>query len=396
MKYVLALSVILIACGAGVWYFNENEKARQAELARQKELDRIREEERLEKQRAEDERIRKERMEALAKDDAVLLLQKYVSRQEAQLKTELEECRIKRQVIALDQQSLSDELVALEKEEERKAADAKRRNIKRREQNERVDALLSSPVLNRLALTYMGEDLSAARARFRSHVGNVIKLHEEGNARLAANKKKLTDAIAAADKETDRLILQTHEEGKRTYGSIQARIGAMRNRVDDLRSKVEKLKKKSRSVKLSQWEERDLDRWTRDLEVAEAQLASDENSLGLGGVSLMHVKATMAETKARRTADTALNEKEDEDVAVLKDISFEGDVFVLATGYEERSLGMIRAALKQAGDALDGQIGQIESKLKYLSEVPANMDFLSSAEVEELRKKVSRRLVDDF
>ena len=133
-------------------------------------------EERAEKARQEDERIRKERMAALAKEDAVLMLQRYVTREENNLKDTIEECKLKLQSVDVDQQSLSDEQLALEKEEELKPADARKRKVKRRDGNERVGALLRSPTLNRLANSYLGEDLSDDLAKFKSHIRNSMPI----------------------------------------------------------------------------------------------------------------------------------------------------------------------------------------------------------------------------
>lgn len=190
MKYFFVILGLGLVGGGFFYYITENEKAAAAEAYQRELAERAREEERQAKQKIEDERIRKERMANLAKEDAVRLLQKYIAKQEDQLKSTVEECQIKIKMIEVDQASLSDELVALEKEEEAKAKDAVRRKVKRRDKNDRVDALLASPTLNRLAQTYTGEDLSAMRAEFRSRMGNMIKIHDDGAKKLAENRKK--------------------------------------------------------------------------------------------------------------------------------------------------------------------------------------------------------------
>ena len=221
----------------------ENRKQREEAYQRQ-ELERQREKEQMEKARQEDERIRKERMEALAKEDAVLMLQRYITREESNLKDTIEECKLKLQSIDIDQKSLSDELIALEKEEELKAADAKKRKIKRRDQNERVDALLSSPTLNRLANTYLGEDLSALRAEFRGHIGTLTKMSDEKTRRYAQNREKYQKSIAESDAEVTRLT----ENATRKLGEARARLNAnvevIRSRVERLRGSIAKLEKK--------------------------------------------------------------------------------------------------------------------------------------------------------
>ena len=200
MKWV-ALIIAFMLVGVGIFgYLDHNARIARAEAAARAERERQLERERAEQKRRDDEKVRAERRAALAKEDAVYMLQKYVSRQEAQAKEDLGELKLKLQAVEIDQRSLSDELVALEKAEEARAADAKRRKIERREQNERVEALLRSPVLNRLALAYLGEDFSAMRAKFKSSVGTRIKLREKTSQRLAANRKKLDEALTEAER----------------------------------------------------------------------------------------------------------------------------------------------------------------------------------------------------
>ena len=396
MKWV-ALIIAFMLVGVGIFgYLDHNARIARAEAAARAERERQLERERAERKRLDDEKVRAERRAALAKEDAVYMLQKYVSRQEAQAKEELGELKLKLQAVEIDQQSLSDELVALEKAEEASAADAKRRKIERREQNERVEALLRSPVLNRLALAYLGEDFSAMRAKFKSSVGTRIKLREKTSQRLAANRKKLDEALTEADKEVSDLITKAQSKSADTAGNIRARVNASRARVADLRKKVDKLRAKEKSTHLSQWDEKNLERWSRDLAIAEAQLASDENSLGLSEVDEMHMKATMAEARARQRADVAIVTKQEDDDEAIKDEMFEGDVYAMASDYENNSLGLVRAAIMQAKMRLEADVATLEKKLKLLGETPSNLDILNADEVNALRETISRKLVSGF
>lgn len=396
MKWV-ALIIAFMLVGVGIFgYLDHNAKIARAEAAARAERERQLERERAERKRLDDEKVRAERRAALAKEDAVYMLQKYVSRQEAQAKEELGELKLKLQAVEIDQRSLSDELVALEKAEEARAADAKRRKIERREQNERVEALLRSPVLNRLALAYLGEDFSAMRAKFKSSVGTRIKLREKTSQRLAANRKKLDEALTEADKEVSDLITKAQAKSADTAGNIRARVNASRSRVADLRKKVDKLRAKEKSTHLSQWDEKNLERWSSDLAIAEAQLASDENSLGLSEVDALHMKATVAETRARQRADVAIVTKQEDDDEAIKDEMFEGDVYAMASDYENNSLGLVRAAIMQAKMRLEAEVVTLEKKLKLLGETPSNLDLLNADEVNALRETISRKLVSGF
>ena len=388
---ILALGLL----GGGIFYMvsEENRKQREEYYQRQ-EIERQREKEQMEKARQEDERIRKERMEALAKEDAVLMLQRYITREESNLKDTIEECKLKLQSIDIDQKSLSDELIALEKEEELKAADAKKRKIKRRDQNERVDALLSSPTLNRLANTYLGEDLSALRAEFRGHIGTLTKMSDEKTRRYAQNREKYQKSIVESDAEVTRLT----ENATRKLGEARARLNAnvevIRSRVERLRGSIAKLEKKAKLTTLNQNEKNELRSFREQLNIAEAQLTSAEATAGLGSANKAHLDVTVAETKARRTADTALSVRVDDDNAVEAEANREIAIFNAVSQYKSRSLDRIRAAMQQAAFAVSERKSLAEKKMRYLAGSINNLDMLNSKEVEALRKRIAKELAD--
>ena len=400
MKYFWMLLALGIIGGAAFYYITENEKKEKAEAYR-RELERqAKEEERIEKQRIEDERIRKERMANLAKEDAVRLLQRYIAKQETQLRDEIEECRIKLKMVDVDQTSLSDEIAALEKEEDAKAKDAKRRKIFRRDKNDRVDALLASPTLNRLARSYTGEDLSALRAEFRSRMGNVIKIHEDGARKMAENRKKYNEAMKAADEDLDSKTRIASAKLKAASKDIESEIPQLEKRLEELNDKLGKLetkdlKAKSGGPKLTHWERDDLKRYQSQRDIVMEQLSSRKSTSGLSSANLSHMEVTMAETAARRKADAAIDIKEEADVQVLKDMTFEGDVFNLAVQYENRSLDRIRAAMTQVKSNWADKLSVAEKKLKFLSASSGNMDFLNAEEVEKVRSRIAGKIADD-
>ena len=400
MKYFWMILALGIVGGGFFFYVTENEKAAKAEAYRRELAQQAKEEERLAKQRLEDERIRKERMANLAKEDAVRMLQKYIAKQEEQLKETIEECKIKIKMIDVDQASLSDELAALEKEEEAKAKDAKRRKVERRGKNDRVDALLSSPTLNRLAQTYTGEDLSAMRAEFRSRMGTMIKIHDDGAQKLADNRKKYREAINQADADVDAKTRAASAKLTAARRDIEQGIPQLESRLKALEEKLrlleaKDLKSKSGGAKLTQWERLDLTRYQSQRDIVMEQLASRKSTSGLGGANAAHMEVTMAETSARRKSDAAIVEKEESDVQVLKDMSFEGDVFNLAVSYENRSLDRVRSAIVQARNLMNEKLAVAQRKLAFLSSSSVNMDFLNAEEVEKVRSRIAGRIADD-
>ncbi len=400
MKYFWMILAMGIVGGGFFYYITENEKAAKAEAYRRELEQQAKEAERLAKQRIEDERIRKERMANLAKEDAVRMLQKYIAKQEEQLRETIEECEIKIKMIDVDQASLSDELVALEKEEDAKTKDAQRRKVKRRDKNDRVDALLASPTINRLAATYIGEDFSAMRAEFRSRMGNMIKIHDDGAKKLADNRKRFKDALTAADAEVDAKARVASEKLAAARRDIEQGVPQLEDRLAALEEKLKKLEEKdlkamSGGPKLTPWERDDLKRYQSQRDVVMEQLSSRKATAGLGGANAAHMEVTMAETSARRKSDIAIVEKEESDVQVLKEISFESDVFNLAVSYENRSLDRVRNAIMLARSQWSDKLDVAKKKLEFLSSSSGNMDFLNAEEVERVRKRIAGRIADD-
>ena len=394
---ILSLGIV----GGGLFFMVDRsrkaeraEAYRRAELARQKEeeQERVRQEER----RREDERIRKERMEAVAKEDAILFLNRYVDREKQRLRDTIEECKINLQMIDVDQRSLSDEQMALEKEEEKKAADAKRRGIKRRDKSERVDALLSSPTLNRLAATYLGEDLMSMRAKFRSHVGNLTKMNDEKTRRYAENRKKYQQTIKDSDEKVNRLTREATRQLEDARARLGSNVASLRSKVADLRKRIEKLEAQEKRTTLNMNEKKNLDSWRVQLDIAEAQLASAEATEGLGGANKAHLDVTVAETAARRTADTALSVRQDDDNAVEAEANREIAIYNAASQYENNSLDRIRDAIQHRRNAIADKMETAKANLQYLDSAVANVDLLKAEEIDNLRKTVTKRLMGDF
>jgi len=390
---VLALGI----CGGGIFYIVcENNRKDREEAYRRAQVERQCEEERQEKQRQEDERIRKERMSALAKEDAILMLQRYITREESGLKDTIEECKLKLQAIDIDQKSLSAELTALEKEEELKSADAKRRKVKRRDKTERVDALLSSPTLNRLADTYLGEDLSAIRAKFRSHLKNLTQMSDEKTRRYAENKAKYQKTIEDSDAEVTRLTERASQQLSEARKNLGENSAVIRRRLEGYLAEMAKLDAKKKRTTLNMNEEKRLTQLSELLVPAtEAQLTSAEATEGLGTANKAHLDVTAAETKARRTADNALSVRMDDDNAVEAEINREIAIFNAASDYEVMSLGRICDAMKQRRMTVADRMSVAEKKLKFLAESVNNLDMLNADEVEALRKRIAQKLSDD-
>ncbi len=396
MRLFYIILAFAICGGIAFHMISEENRKRRAEEYQRAEIEREREEARMEKARQEDERIRKERMAALAKEDAVMMLQRYVSREESNLKDTIEECKLKLQSIDVDQQSLSNELLALEKEEALKAADAQKRKVKRRDANERVEALLRSPTLNRLANSYLGEDLSDDLAKFKSHIGNLTRISDEKTKRYAKNREKYQKTIEANDAEVDRLGREASAKLLEARAKLNANVNVARRRVEDLRGKVAKLEKKASLTTLNRDEKEKLRSWREQLHIAEAQLISAETTANLGTANKSHLDLTFAETKARRAGDTALSIRMDDDNAVEAEMNREVDIYNAVKIYETRSLDRIRGAMQRSRTVIAERLSAAEKKLKYLTGAIANLDMLNAEEIEALRKSIAERLSEDM
>lgn len=389
MKNVL-LVIVLCAAGAwAFWYTTENAKQERRERAQQQRDERIRQEAREAAQRSEDERIRKERMSAVAKEDAVKLFVRYVEREEDRLKDFIEESKLRLETISVDQQSLSDELVILGQRNAGESAASKQRGVKRRDEVEYVKRLLRSPVLNRLAETYMGEDFSAMSAEFQNKIETVIGLREELTSRRAENQRAYEESIGSVDDDVNQKTKLAQEKTKETRDRIEGHLKALEDRVVALRRKIKKLEDKaSKSV----WDNRELERLRKDLEVAEMRVSHYRDVEGLSSVNSLQNEALMAETRARRTHDTALDKRTRADDEALAAHAHEVGVFNLASDYEARSLDAVRAAMRNSQKMLAAQMSDAASKLSFLKEAATNMDFLNADEVEDLRRKIAKRL----
>ena len=389
MKSVILVVFIGLLGAAGFWYMAENAKQERAEQYRRQQLEEAKAEEKAAQQKVEDEKIRKERMAEVAKEDSVRLFMRYLEREEDRLSEIVEDAKLKLEMVNVDQQSLSDELASIERRNEGEAEASKKRGEKRRDKVERVRKLLKSPTLNRLAATYMGEDLSALRAEFESHLSSLIGLRDDLIKKRNENQKKYEDAIGDVDDEVDRRSRKVIERSKKSRESIGANEKVFKDEIARLQQKILKLESKKSP---SPWDKRELDALRRDLQIAELRLAQQKDVGGLSEVDELQYEAAVAETKARRTHDKALDARTRADDTALEEHAHEVGVFNVATTFEGRSLDAIRNAMQTHREVLALKKSDAESKLAYLKESSANLDFLNAEEIEDMRRKVAKRL----
>ena len=208
MKIVVLVVVIAVLGAAGFWYITENDRA-DREIAYQRQQEQqakieAMEKERMERQREEDERIRKERAANVAKEDAMRMFLSYIDREEERLKEEVEEAEISLEKIRVDQDSLDEELQAIERANETRIASNEKRGENQRDMVERVRALLKSVTLNRLARTYCGEDLSRKRSEFEGEMQKIKDVDDRYQKRIKDNIKRYDETVKGADEKVNK------------------------------------------------------------------------------------------------------------------------------------------------------------------------------------------------
>ena len=398
MKVVCLVFILGVLAAAGFWYITENDRADRAENYRrqqeQQAKEEAREREREEKQRAEDERIRKERAVALAKEDAVRLFLSYIDREESRLKDETEELKIKLEKVDIDQNSMSEELQAIERANAVRVASAEKRKEHQRDKIERVLALLRSPTLNRLSRTYRGEDLSALRSRFEGEVQKIKDVDDRYQKRFRDNLKRYEDAVVGADETVNRKLKVARAKYEEvTKGMDNQRLPKLKAQLAAVEREIARINgKKSQS----NWDKRDLNRLQQQQILLQNQIAQFEDVGGLAAADIAHMEATEAETEARRRFDTAGKALTLDNTAALAERDYEQDIYNLAMRYEEASLDRIREAMQRCRELQGAMLLQAKKKLEFLKKSSVNVDFLNAEEVEAMRKKVAKTISEEM
>ena len=398
MKIVSLVLIFGVLAAAGFWYVTENDRADRAENYRRQQEQRAKEEalerEREERQRAEDEQIRKERAASLAKEDAVRLFLNYIDREEERLKDETEELKIKLEKVDIDQNSMSEELQAIEHANAVRAASAEKRKEQQRDKIERVLALLRSPTLNRLARTYCGEDLAALRSRFEGEVQKIKDVDDKYQKRFRDNLKRYEDAVADADEAVNRKLKVARAKYDTVIKGMDSnRLPKLKAQLSAVEHEIEKINEKKSP---SEWDKRNRERLQQQQILLQNQIAQFEDVGGLAAANIAHMEATEAETEARRRFDTAGKALTLDNTAALAERDYEQDIYNLAMRYEEASLDKIRGAMQRCRELRGLQLEQAEKKLAFLKKSSVNVDFLNAQEVEEMRKKVVKTISEEI
>ncbi len=408
MKSFLTI-LALGALGLGVWLFLDNRaEAKKAAMRARIEARQKAEEE--QRQAEEESRIR---AEALAKEEAVRLLNRFIAAKEKLIKQENEEKKAEYESIELDAQSLSDELSAIDKIVERKASAAEKMGQMPREKLAHVEAMLESKVLARLASIYLGEDFVAQRLQFKSRVKQWIRIEEETAYQLAKNREKYNKGIAELDDDVEEKVKIARTRLEASSAAIGQRAELYKTRLEDAKQRKEALKEKERQMRelgkmrrkrdrllvhgmLSPWGRQEL----RDLEVhialEEEKIARQNEIYALAQANLAHLEATAAEVRARRRGDKLTAEKAEADDAVRANEQREMDYFLFAQQMEDNTLGRLRDAIYKHKCSVSGQLAANERRLEMLSSAVPNMDLLTTEQIQSLRQELAENLKKDI
>ena len=398
MKTVFLVLIIGGLAAAGFWYITENDRADKAEAYRRHQAEiakrEAEEKERLARQKEEDDRLRKERAEAMAKEDAVRLFLNYIDREEERLKDETEELKIKLEKVDIDQNSMSEELQSIERANAVRVASVAKRKEQQRDKIERVLALLRSPTLNRLARTYCGEDLVALRSRFEGEVQKIKDVDDKYQKRFRDNLKRYEDAVAGADEAVNRKLKTARAKYDTVIKGMDSnRLPKLKAQLSAVENEIAKINKKKSP---SEWDKRNRERLQQQQILLQNQIAQFEDVGGLAAADIAHMEATEAETEARRKFDTAGKALTLDNTAALAERDYEQDIYNLAMRYEEASLDKIRDAMQRCRELRGLQLEQAEKKLAFLKKSSVNVDFLNAQEVEEMRKKVVKTISEEM
>ena len=383
---VVVLAVLAVALIAlGYWGWNEAQKRErrakyEAYLAEQA------------RENAQKARVDQERREAETRQEekrrALGNLKDYLEREESLLKKTAAESEVAAREILSDQKKLSDVLLELETENAKRSEHARTNGWKRYDKAERVMMILKNPVMNELALKYLGEDFSAMRAECSSQIKTVLSMQEDTSRRLAENRKKYAQAVEGIDDDVDKKTAEAQEKTLAANKDLEKRLSNLEARRCEKLLAIATLNKKLKSPAI----QNEINALNAEVLTLNKEIDRVREVVAVSRANIAHLSATMAETGARRRGDTAVSTRQDEDNAVHADMAHERSVFNLAASYEGRSLDRIRSSMRSRTDILNVRIANAQGKLEYIHNVTANADMMNGGQLEGLRRKIAAKL----
>ena len=252
--------------------------------------------------------------------------------------------------------------------------------------------MLKSVVLNRLARTYCGEDLSRMRSAFEGEMQKIKDVDDKYQKRIKGNLKKYDETVKGVDEKVNKRLKSAREK----YESVQKqmdpnRLAKLQKELADVERKIERILGKKMQ---SKWDKRDLAQLQNQQIVLQNQISSYTDITGLASGNIMHMEATEAEAEARRTFDRAGKALEMDNTAALMERDYEQDIYNRVREFENASVDKIRLAMNLTRQAREKTLHEKKKRLSLLKENSVNIDMMKAEEIEEKRKEVVKKLLE--
>ena len=313
----------------------------------------------------------------------------FLSREKDVVEGTLKETTAAFDEILNDQKRLSEALIRLEAENDKRAKAAVTNGWIRFDKAEMVMMILKDKDINDLSIKYLGEDLSALRTECRGKIKAALDMQSATSKMLAENRARYRKQLEGIEEDVDRKTSTAQEITMQANKDLEARLMEVEKARD---KKVLQLKRLKAINRKSQWivnEERAVQEEVYKLE-KEISRVKEVVAVSRGNVA--HLAATAAETLARRRGDAALSSRQDDDNAVHSEMAHVRTIFNLATEYENRSLDKISASMRARKDILSTRAADAQRKLDFVLQSSANADLMQPEELENLRKRIASRI----
>lgn len=392
MKIVWYICLLIgIAVGL-VWMSLRDAEAERNALARQHQ--RLLEEEERARKDAEERKVQKEK-EIELKNNAVKMLQAYIGREEIRLNKIIEEANINVERIELDKKDLSEAIAEVEKKNEKIAEEYRRKKIPRFDKAERVSLMFKDATIKSIAEKYLGDDLSALYAKYKSEVNTILKIYREESAGLRANREEYYNSVKGVDEELDARNMKARKHNSRVIRMAEMEIKLIEKQKRPLEKELEILIRQTGGM-ASGFHQRRIAELKNKIEVLEDRLRPARTQLATVVAQSAHMDATESETMVRRKYNRAQEVKDQKDNEVHQQSRHEADMYQIAMRYEADTLDKIRSTMKTVAMIERSRASDAQEKLEFMRHTSANVDLLNVEEIETIRVKIVEKISSEF
>lgn len=392
MKIIWYICILIgIAVGLAWMSFRDAEAERNA-LARQHQ--RLLEEQERSRKDAEERKVQREK-EIELKNNAVKMLQAYIGREERRLKKIIEEANINVERIELDKKDLSEAISEVEKKNETIAEESRRKKIKRFDKAERVSLMFKDATIKSIAEKYLGDDLSALYAKYKSEVNTILKIYREESAGLRANREEYYNSVKGADEELDERNTKARKHNSRVIRMAEMEIKLIEKQKRPFEKELEILIRQTKGM-ASGFHQRRIAELKNKIEALEERLRPARTQLATVMAQSAHMDATESETMVRRKYNRAQEVKDQKDNEVHQQSRHEADMYQIAMRYEADTLDKIRSTMKTVAMIERSRASDAQDKLDFMKHTLSNIDLLNVEEIETIRVKIVEKISREF